>query len=239
MKKLLTITSKELKSFFLSPIAYVFLVVYLIATNFLFFQSFFQRNIADMRNYFELLPWLFLVFIPAITMRTWAEERKNKTLELLLTWPVKDIHVVMGKFLAGVIFLAIALALSVTIPITIMKLGNPDIGIIVASYAGALLMGSAYIAIGMWISSITENQIVAFIGGFVVSLIFVLLGHQLVTASAPTSIIPFLNAIGITPHFESLSRGVIDSRDLIYFSSLIGFFLYLNVLTLDARKWEQ
>ena len=239
MKTILTIVTKELKSFFLSPIAYVFIMVYLVTTNFLFFQEFFLRNQADMRAYFSLLPFFFLIFIPAITMRSWAEEKKNKTLELLLTWPIHDSIVVISKFLALWGLLAFTLLLSITVPLTIVKLGNPDGGAIIASYAGALLLGGSYIAIGMWVSSLTENQIVAFIGGFVLSLLFVLVGHNAITSSAPLFLVPFLTQIGITSHFESLGRGVVDSRDLLYFFSLIGFFLYLNTLTLASRKWEK
>jgi ABC-2 type transport system permease protein len=232
------IFKKEFKSYFLSPIAYVFITVYLVLTNFLFFQSFFLANQADMRSYFSLLPWLFLVFIPAITMRSWAEEKKTKTIELLLTWPVKDSSIVMGKFFAALAFLALALVMSFTVPVSIAILGNPDGGVIVGSYLGSLLLGASYISIGLWVSSLTENQILAFIGSIIIILFFLLIGTSLVTSFVPSQFVDILAFIGITTHFESISRGVIDSRDIIYYLSVIGLFLFLNVQSLESRKWE-
>lgn len=238
MRNIFVIFKKEFKAFFLSPIAYVFITVYLMVTNFLFFQGFFIINQADMRGYFSLLPWIFLIFVPAITMRSWAEEKKANTIELLLTWPVSDIEIVMGKFLASFCFLSLSIMLSITVPITLAVLGNPDGGAIVGSYAGTLLLGAAYLAIGLWVSSLTENQIVAFIFGVVIILLFLIVGFPFITMMAPTSIVPFLNYIGLENHFESIGRGVIDSRDIVYYLSVIGFFLFLNVRSIESRKWE-
>ncbi len=238
MQTILTIFTKEFKTYFFSPIAYVFITVYLVVTNFLFFQGFFIINQADMRGYFSLLPWVFLIFVPSITMRTWAEEKKVKTLELLLTWPINDIEVVIGKFLASFCFLAITLLLSITIPVTIAILGNPDGGPIIGGYIGALFLGGAYLAIGLWISSLTENQILAFIGGVVVTFCLFIVGNPFVTMLAPSFLVPVLNYIGIGNHFESVGRGVIDSRDIIYYLSVIGFFLFLNIRSIESRKWE-
>ena len=238
MNNVIAILRKEFKSFFISPIAYVFITVYLVITSFLFFQGFFIINQADMRGYFGLLPWVFLLFIPAITMRSWAEEKKVKTLELLLTWPVSDFQVVLGKFLAALSFLYITILLSLTIPITIMILGTPDAGPIIGGYVGTLLMGAAYLAIGLWISSYTENQIVAFILGVVVTFVLFIIGNPFVTMAAPSWLVPALSYIGLGNHFESIERGVIDSRDIIYYLSVIGFFLFLNVQSLGSRKWE-
>ena len=238
MSSILTIFKKEFKSFFISPIAYVFITVYLVITGFLFFQSFFLINQADMRGYFGLLPWVFLFFVPAITMRSWAEEKKVKTLELLLSWPVSDFQVVFGKFLAAFGFLSIAILLSITIPITIAILGSPDPGPIIGGYMGALLMGAAYLSIGLWVSSYTENQIVAFILGVVVTFVFFFIGSPFVTMVAPSWLVPIMNYIGLGNHFESIERGVIDSRDILYYLSITGFFLFLNVQSLGSRKWE-
>jgi ABC-2 type transport system permease protein len=229
---------KEFKAYFFSPIAYVFITIYLVVTNFLFFQGFFIINQADMRSYFSILPWVFLIFIPAITMRTWAEEKKLRTLEVLLTWPISDIEIVIGKFLASFSFLAISLLLSLTIPITITILGKPDEGVIVGGYVGALCMGAAYLAIGLWISSLTENQIVAFIIGVVVTFCLFIIGNPFVTMLAPSFFVPFFQYIGLENHFESIGRGVIDSRDIFYYLSVIGFFLFLNIRSLQSRKWE-
>jgi ABC-2 type transport system permease protein len=238
MENIITIFKKEFKAYFLSPIAYVFITVYLVATNFLFFQGFFIMNQASMRNYFGLLPWVFLFFVPAITMRSWAEEKKGKTIELLLTWPLSDLEVVTGKFLASFCFLAVSILLSITVPITIAFLGSPDVGPIIGGYVGALLMGAAYLAIGLWISSLTENQIVAFIVGVVVTFILFIISSPFVTMAAPYYLVPFLTYIGLGSHFESIGRGVIDSRDVIYYLSVIGFFLFLNIRSLESRKWE-
>jgi ABC-2 type transport system permease protein len=238
MQNIAAIFKKEFKTFFLSPIAYVFITVYLITTTFLFFQGFFLMNQADMRGYFDLLPWVFLFFIPAITMRSWAEEKKVKTLELLLTWPVSDIEVVMGKFLASFALLSIVVLLSITIPITIAIIGHPDPGQIIGQYLGALLMGAAYLAIGLWISSLTENQIVAFIVGVVVIFVLFIISTPFITMVLPSFLVPLFTFLGLGSHFESINRGVIDSRDIIYYLSIIGFFLFLNVCSLGSRKWE-
>jgi len=238
MQKVLTIFKKEFKAYFLSPIAYVVITVYLVVTNFLFFQGFFLINQAEMRGYFGLLPWIFLFFIPAVTMRIWAEEKKVKTLELLLTWPLRDTEVVLGKFLACFAFLGVAVLLSVTVPITVAFLGNPDPGPIIGGYIGSLLMGGAYLAIGLWVSSLTENQIVAFILGVVVTFVLFIVGNPFVTVVAPSFLIPLFNYLGLGNHFMSISRGVLDTRDVVYYLSIIGFFLFLNVRSLESRKWE-
>jgi ABC-2 type transport system permease protein len=238
MHNILTIFKKEFKTYFLSPIAYVFIIVYLVATNFLFFQGFFIMNQASMRNYFGLLPWIFLFFVPAITMRSWAEEKKEKTIELLLTWPLSDLEVVTGKFLASFAFLSISILLSITVPITIAILGKPDVGPIIGGYVGALLMGGAYMAIGLWISSLTENQIVAFILGVVVIFILFIISSPFVTMAVPYYLVPVLTNLGLGSHFESIGRGVIDSRDVVYYLSVIGFFLFLNIRSLESRRWE-
>ncbi|NLE00689.1 MAG: ABC transporter permease subunit [Fibrobacter sp.] len=238
MNNIMAIFKKEFKSFFISPIAYIFITVYLVITSFLYFQSFFLINQADMRSYFSLLPWVFLFFIPAITMRSWAEEKKAKTLELLLTWPISDVQVVLGKFLAALSFFSIAILLSLSIPITIMILGSPDMGPIIGGYIGAILMGAAYLAIGLWISSYTENQIVAFIIGVVVTFLFFIIGNPFVTMAVPSWLVPVMSYIGLGNHFESIQRGVIDSRDILYYLSIIGFFLFLNVQSLGSRRWE-
>jgi ABC-2 type transport system permease protein len=238
MQNVMSIFKREFKAYFLSPIAYIFITVYLIATTFLFFQGFFIVDQADMRGYFGILPWVFLFFIPAITMRTWAEEKKMKTLELLLTWPVTDVEVVVGKFLASFSLLFIVLLLSLTIPVSIAIIGHPDAGQIIGQYIGSLFMGAAYLAIGLWVSSLTENQIVAFILGVVFTFILFIIGHPFVTMALPSALVPLFTYIGLNSHFESMGRGVIDSRDIIYYLSVIGFFLFLNVCSISSRKWE-
>ncbi|MDG5814516.1 ABC transporter permease subunit [Chitinispirillales bacterium ANBcel5] len=238
MNTVLAIFKKEFVSFFISPIAYIFITVYLAVTNFLYFQTFFLVNQVEMRSYFSLLPWVFLFLVPAITMRSWAEEKKVKTLELLLTWPVSDVQVVLGKFLASFSFLAIVILLSLTIPVTLMILGNPDPGPIIGGYLGAILMGAAYLSIGLWVSSHTENQIVAFILGLVAIFILIMIGSPFMTLRMPSAMVPILSHLSLANHFESIERGVIDSRNIIYYLSVIGFFLFLNVQSLGSRKYE-
>ncbi len=238
MNAVLTLSKKELKGYFNSPIAYIFITVYVGLTNWLFFMSAFVINQADMRSYFSLLPWIFLFFVPAITMRMWAEEKKMGTIELLLTWPVKDGEVVAGKFLAALSFLTITVLCSITVPVTLAILGNPEAGPLVASYLGALLMGAAYLSIGLFISSLTENQIVAFIVAVAVSFLAFIVGESFVTARLPALLAPLAEYLGIGTHFDSISRGVIDSRDIIYYVSIIGFFLFLNVRSIASRNWK-
>lgn len=161
-----------------------------------------------------------------------------KTLELLLTWPVSDVEVVVGKFLASLSLLVIVLLLSLTIPISIALIGHPDAGQIIGQYIGSMLMGAAYLAIGLWVSSLTENQIVAFILGVVFTFILFIIGHPFVTMLLPSALVPLFTYIGLNSHFESIGRGVIDSRDIIYYLSVIGFFLFLNVCSISSRKWE-
>lgn len=238
MEHISAIFKKEFKAYFLSPIAYIFITVYLVVTNVLFFQSFFLLNQADMRGYFSLLPWIFLFFVPAITMRVWAEEKKMKTLELLLTWPISDMEVVVGKFLASFAFLSVSIILSLSVPVTIMILGRPDMGPIIGGYLGALLMGGAYLAIGLWVSSLTENQIIAFIIGVVCTFIMFIIGNPFITMALPSFLVPTFTYLGLGTHFESIGRGVVDSRDIIYYVSVIWFFLFLNVRSIESRKWE-
>jgi ABC-2 type transport system permease protein len=238
MNTIIAIFKKEFSSYFISPIAYVFIIVFLVGTNFMYFQPFFLINQADMRNYFSLLPWVFLFFVPAITMRCWAEEKKSKTMELLLTWPLSDAQVVFGKFMATLAFLGTAVLLSITIPITLFIIGNPDPGPIIGGYVGALLMGAAYLAIGLWISSLTENQIVAFILAWVVIFLLMIIGHPMVTVKIPSALVPLFSYLGLFTHFESIERGVIDSRDVIYYLSMTGVFLFLNAQSLGRRKSE-
>lgn len=238
MKNMLTIFQKEFKSYFNSPIAYIFIITFLLFSSWLFFRTFFLIGQAHMRPLFGILPWLFLILAPAITMRAWAEEKKMGTMEVLMTLPLKDHEIVLGKFLASFIFLVIAVLLTFPLALTIYFLGKPDNGTIVGGYIGACLMGGAYLAIGLFISSLTQNQIVAFIVSIVVCFAFLIVGEDIVLMSAPAILSPVFTYLGLGVHFESISRGVIDSRDLLYYSSVIGFFLFLNTLAIESRKWK-
>jgi ABC-2 type transport system permease protein len=169
-------------------------------------------------------------------MRLWAEERKLGTMEVLMTLPIRDHEAVLGKYLASLAFLAVALALTVPIPLTVAWLGDPDLGVMTAGYIGSLLMGAAYLAIGIFISSMSSNQIVAAILGWVVCFILFFIGNDLVLFSAPKALAPLLDYLGLGNHFDSIGRGVLDSRDLIYYLSVIAFFLFLNVRAIETRK---
>ncbi|MCX5902166.1 MAG: ABC transporter permease subunit [Proteobacteria bacterium] len=238
MKTILTIFWKEFRGYFNSPIAYIFIISFLVFTNWLFFKGFFLMNQASLRSFFSILPWVFLFLAPAVTMRSWAEEKKLGTIELLMTLPVKDYEVVLGKFLASFIFLIVTLLCSIPLPLTVMAVGNPDVGPIWGGYLGAFFMGGAYLAIGCFASSLTENQIVAFIIAIFLSFALLIIGENLVIMNLPAALVPVFIFLGLGAHFESIGRGVIDSRDIIYYISIIGFFLFLNGLSVESRKWK-
>ncbi len=238
MSDIISIFKKEFRSYFDSPIAYIFMTVFLVLTGWLFYKQFFLSNQASMRFFFNWLPIMFLIFVPAATMRLWSEEKKLGTMELLMTLPLKDTDVVTGKFLASFAFLSLTILLSFPLVISVVKLGNPDFGPIIGGYLGAILMGGAYISIGMFASSLTENQIVAFILGVIFCFILFIIGEDLVLMAAPAFLVPIFSYLGLGSHFTSIGRGVIDSRDIIYYGSMIMFFLFLNVRALESRKWK-
>lgn len=236
MKRTVPIFKREYASYFNSPIAFIYLTVFLGLSTWLFLKGFFLIGEASMRTYFGLIPWIFLFFVPAITMRLWAEERKVGTMELLMTLPVTDAEAVLGKFLASFAFLLVSLALSFVIPIVVAVLGDPDPGQIIGGYLGSVLIGAAFLAIGLFVSSLTENQIVAFIVSVVGIFGLFILGEDFVLFGAPDRLVPVFSFLGLAGHYDSVSRGVVDSRDVIYYLSVIGFFLYLNVKAIEARK---
>ena len=191
-----------------------------------------------MRGFFGLMPWIFLFFIPAVTMKLWAEEKKIGTIEILMTLPIRDYEVVIGKFLACLALLAVTILLTLVVPFSVMYVGNPDVGTLVTGYIGLLLMGAAYIAIGFFASTLTENQIVAFIIGIAVCLILLLIGEDIVLFKTPNWLFPIFSYLGLGAHYSSILRGVLDSRDIIYYLSVIAFFLYLSTLAVESRKWR-
>lgn len=232
------IIKKELKNYFNSPLAYVFISIFLIITAWIFFTNFFLAGQLNMRSYFSILPWIFLFLIPAVTMRLWAEEKKLKTTELLFTWPIHDYEIVLGKFFASLLFLGITLILSLSMPISISFLGQMDWGVVISSYIGALLLGGAFLAIGLFISSLTDNQIIAFILAVATSFAFFIIGENFVLYVLPSFLLGLFQYLGLGYHFNSIGRGVLDSRDLIYYFSIILFFLYLNIRQTESRKWD-
>lgn len=232
-----TFTIKELKSFFNSAVAYVILTLFLLIAGWFFASSLFLVNQADLRDEFSfILPVLFLFFVPAITMRVIAEEKKSGTIELLVTMPVRDVEIVLGKYLASFLLLASCLLLTFAYPMTISILGDPDTGALIGGYLGLLLMGGAYVAIGVFTSALSSNQIVAFIVAFAILLVFFMLDKVLMLYPGPVASI--LEYASVTYHLENLARGILDTRDLVYYLSLVGLFLFLAVRSLESRKWK-
>jgi ABC-2 type transport system permease protein len=239
MSRIRSVAVRELRSYFNSPIAYIFLLVFVGAALFTFFnvKAFFARGQADLRGLFEAIPLLMLLLVPALTMRLWAEEAKTGTLELLLTLPAKDVELVSGKFLASWTLLAVGLAITLPLAVTVATLGNLDWGPVMGGYVGALLLGAAYLAVGQFVSALTENQILAFILALVLCMVLYGLGTELFTGLFSDRTAATLRALGTGSRFDSIARGVIDLRDLLYYASLTLFFLGLSVGALRAKRW--
>ena len=237
-----SIIKRELAGYFATPVAYVFIVVFLFLTGiFTFYMgSFFERGQADLQPFFSFHPWLYLFLIPAVSMLLWAEERKSGTIELLMTLPISVTQAVIGKFLAAWAFAAVALLLTFPIWITVNYLGEPDNGTILAGYLGSLLMAGSYLAIGSCISAVTRNQVIAFVISVVICLGFILAGFAPVldffASWAPQVIVETVSSFSFLTHFNAISRGVIDLRDMAFFASLIGCFLFVNTLIIDLKK---
>jgi ABC-2 type transport system permease protein len=242
MSGTLTIFRRELRSYFATPVAYVFIVIFLLMSGaFTFYMGdFYERGQADLQPFFMFHPWLYLFLVPAVSMRMWAEERKSGTIELLLTLPVTLWQAVSGKFLAAWVFIAIALVLTFPIWLTVNYLGDPDNGVILASYLGSLLMAGAFLAIGSCISATTRNQVVAFILTVVTCFLLLLAGFPLVLdvfrAIAPQGVVDAVAGLSFLTHFTSISKGVIDLRDIIYFVLMIGVWLYATAVVIDMKK---
>lgn len=236
MNAALVISKREIRTYFNSPVAYIVVTVFTIITGYLFFTQLFIERQAEMRGLFNVMPLLFMFLIPAITMRLVAEEKGSGTLELLITMPVRDWEVVVGKFLAALALLATTLVLTLSFAITVRGLGPLDTGPALGGYFGLLLMGGAYAAIGVMASAFTKNQIVAFIVSFAITFTLYLLGR--ISQFAPEALQPILSFLSIDGHFENITRGVIDSRDVIYYLSVIGVCLLLATTALESRKWK-
>ena len=237
MNNIAAIFKKEFRSYFNSPIAYIFITFFLALSAWFFFRGFFIISQANMRGFFTVMPWLYLFFVPAVTMKLWAEERKLGTVEILMTLPIKDFEVVLGKYLASFALLGVTILLSLSLPISVASLGDPDGGPIVGGYIGLLLMGAAYLSIGLFASTLTENQIISFIVGIGLCFVLLIIGEDIVLFNIRSPWLASLfSYLGLGTHFSSLLRGVIDSRDIIYYFSLIGFFLYLSTLRVQMQK---
>lgn len=233
---------RELRSYFATPVAYVFIVIFLIlmGTFTFYFGGFYERGQADLAPFFNYHPWLYLFLVPAIAMRLWAEERKTGSVELLMTLPVTPWQAVLGKFLAAWAFTGIALFLTFPIWLTVNYLGDPDNGAILAGYIGSLLMAGGFLAIGSCLSATTRNQVIAFVITVVLCFVFLFSGFQVVldlfSGWAPQAIVDGIASLSFLTHFRDISKGVLDFRDLVYFALVIGTFLFANTIIL---QWKQ
>ena len=243
MKLTGVLVRRELKSYFATPVAYVFIVIFLVlAGAFTFYLGgFYQRGQADLMTFFNFHPWLYLFLIPAISMRLWAEERKSGSIELLLTLPIPMWQAVLGKFLAAWAFTGIALALTFPIWITVNYLGDPDNGAIIAGYFGSFLMAGAFLAVGSCLSALTRNQVIAFILTVVICFALLLAGWPMVLdvfrgIGLPSVVIDAIAGLSFITHFGAISKGVVDLRDLLYFVLMIGFWLYASAVVIDLKK---
>ncbi len=242
MKHSLPIIKRELMGYFRSPVAYVFIIIFLLSTSGTtwYLGNFYTSNEAGLELFFFFHPWLYLFLIPAMGMRLWAEERRTGTVEILLTLPISTVTAVVSKFLASWLFVGLALALTFPMVITTYYLGSPDGGVIVTGYFGSFLMAGAYLAISSFTSSLTKNQVISFILSFLICLILVLLGWGVLTRTLveffPIWMSDLITRFSFTIHFNGLRRGIIDLRDVVYFVSIIAVMLYANVLVLDNNR---
>ena len=236
------VTKRELTGYFSTPVAYVFIVIFLALSSALTFYvgGFFERRQASLETFFSFHPWLYLFLIPAVAMRLWAEERKSGTIELLLTMPLSTTSAVVGKFIAAWVFVGVALALTFPLWITVNVLGEPDNGVVGAGYIGSLLMAGAFLAIGSCMSALTRNQVVAFILAAAVCFLFTMDGLELVQntvlAVFPRAVADTVGSFSFLSHFGAISKGVIDGRDAVFFLSRILFWLFATVVVLNAER---
>jgi len=244
MRNVGIIMRRELGSYFATPLAYVFILIFLLlASSFTFYLGgLYERGQADLNPFFSFHPWLYLFLIPALSMRLWAEERKSGTIELLMTQPITLWQAVLGKFFAAWIFAGLALALTFPLWLTVNYLGSPDNGAILAAYAGSLLLAAGFLAIGSFMSAVTRNQVVAFILAVATCFAFLLAGYPIVLdafrAWLPATFVEAIASLSFLTHFDSIQKGVLDLTDLLYFAMLIAYFLIATAVVLDVRKSE-
>ncbi len=242
MKIFLAVMKREFKAYFSSPLALIFIVIYLLLTGFFTFKlgGFYEQGQADLRSFFVWHPWLYLFIVPAISMRLWSEEKKTGTIELLFTLPVSLFEAMAGKFIAAWLLVGLALLFTFPIVATVSYLGQPDMGVIAASYLGSFLMAGTYLAIGCCISASTNNQVISFVITTAICLVLILLGFEPVTAALlgvlPAGVVEQISNLSFPHHFEAIQRGVVDFRDLVYFLSVMFFSLTAGTIILDRGK---
>jgi ABC-2 type transport system permease protein len=240
MKQVTPIFKREFAGYFRTPVAYIFLVAFLfisVALAFSRFGGFFKAGVASLEAYFGFFPWLFLIIVPAVGMRLWSEEKRSGTAELLFTLPVTTIEAVIGKFLAGWAFLSLAVVLSFPMAITIGYLGSPDWGVVFTSYLGAILMAGGFLGVCSLTSALTKNQVVSFIVSLAVCAVLVFLGYSgftgLLESLVPVGVADAISNFSFITHFSPMVRGIVDAKDVVFFLSLMGFTLFLNVVALE------
>ena len=237
MRNLKAIYFKEMKSYFNSPMAYIFLVIFAIINGYFFTRTFFLFNQSDMRSLFNIIPLVYLFFIPAITMSLIAREKNLGTMEVMSTLTLKDLDFVAGKFLAALSLVLVGLLITLVHFFTLIQVGtNIDYGAVFTGYLGLALAGAVYSSVGTFASSVTDNQVVAFIIGIFIVIIFFLMDKMLMFV--PISLTGIIQYLSVDYHLSNISRGVIDSRNLIYFASVVSFFLFITVRVLEIRKWK-
>ena len=236
------IIKRELAGYFGSPVAYVFLVIFLVLCGFFTFyvSHFFELEQADLRAFFVWHPWIFLFLVPAVGMRLWADERRTGTIELILTLPITLPEVIVGKFIAAWLFIGLGLFLTFPLILTVSYLGDPDLGAVFCAYFGSFLLAGAYLSVGSMTSSMTRNQVISFILSVIICLFLVLAGWppviEILSGWSPLWLVDVISGFSFMPHFQSMERGVLDLRDIIYYISVIFFMLFANGVVLQNRK---
>ena len=242
VRNTLLIFRRELRSYFEAPLAYVFLVVFLMLTGFFTFavSRFYEAGQADLRAFFFWHPWVYLLLVPAVSMRLWAEERRSGSIELLLTLPVTMAQTIAGKFLAAWLFLILAISLTFPLVLTTIYLGSPDSGVIIGGYLGSILLAGTYLSVGLLTSAMTRSQVISFVLALIICLFLLLAGWPPVTEMlvrwAPNWLVKGVAAFSVMPHYESIQRGVLDLRDVGYYASVMLVMLFATHLTIENRK---
>ena len=241
MRNIVTIADRELAAYFATPVATVFIVIFLALQGTLTFNlgNFFERDQADLSAFFTFIPWVFLLLIPAITMRLWAEERRLGTIELLLTLPITQTQAVLGKFVAAWLFCGAALVLTFPFVLTVNYLGNPDNGVIASGYVGSMLVAGAFLSVGSAMSAATRNQVIAFVLAVAICFVFTVASYTVVTEflSKNTPVLAEVaRRMAVLDRFQNFTRGVVSARDIVYFATVIGFWLFVNTVLVDQRK---
>ncbi|HAZ16512.1 MAG: ABC transporter permease [Parcubacteria group bacterium GW2011_GWA2_43_13] len=238
MSRIIALIKKEILLMLNSPIAYIVAFVFVMVNSWLYFERFFIDAQANLRSYFAFFPWVFLFVIPAITMRIWAEEKRNGTIEFLLTTALKDWEAVIAKFISALCLILFILLCTLPVPLTVAVLGNIDTGAVIGMYIAVILLAGAMLALGQWLSSLTKNQIIAFLLSLLILFTLMMIGQAYVLSTLKGVMADIFRLASTSTHFESLARGVLDIRDIVYFGSLIILFLSLNIYTLKSRHWK-